>query len=75
VAIGRVAECNDWTSAKLHTRCGMGLCQARVCGPAAEALFGWGPTTVRPPLLPIPIDTLLSAQKQSAEKQSAESGS
>jgi len=40
----------NWRSAKLHTRCGMGPCQGRVCGPAASLLFGWTPTSVRPPV-------------------------
>lgn len=45
----------NWTEAKLQTRCGMGPCQGRICGPAAQTLFGWKTTTVRPPLFPIPI--------------------
>lgn len=40
----------NWRSAKLHTRCGMGPCQGRVCGAAATFLFGWTPTSVRPPI-------------------------
>ncbi len=32
-----------WRAAKLHARCGMGPCQGRVCGAAAQFLFGWGP--------------------------------
>ena len=31
----------SWRSAKLHTRCGMGPCQGRICGPAMDFLFGW----------------------------------
>lgn len=41
---------SDWRSAKLQTRCGMGPCQGRVCGPAVSLLFGWTPTSVRPPV-------------------------
>jgi NADPH-dependent 2,4-dienoyl-CoA reductase/sulfur reductase-like enzyme len=51
---------DDWTSAKLHTRCGMGSCQGRVCGSATRKLFGWGPTGSRPPLVPIPIGQLMN---------------
>lgn len=40
----------NWRSAKLQTRCGMGPCQGRVCGPAASFLLGWTPTSVRPPV-------------------------
>jgi NADPH-dependent 2,4-dienoyl-CoA reductase/sulfur reductase-like enzyme len=44
--------------AKLHSRCGMGPCQGRICGPANEFLFGWTPGTVRPPIKPVSIETL-----------------
>ena len=48
----------SWTDAKLQTRCGMGPCQGRICGPATQTLFGWTPTSVRPPLSPVPIRAL-----------------
>ena len=48
----------SWRSAKLHTRCGMGACQGRVCGAATRYLYGWGPDSVRPPLVPIPLENL-----------------
>ncbi len=60
VEFADVAKSTDWASAKLHSRCGMGLCQGRICGSATEALLGWGPTGVRPPLTPLPIGTVLS---------------
>jgi D-hydroxyproline dehydrogenase subunit alpha len=43
---------------KLHTRCGMGPCQGRVCGPATSFLFGWDSESVRPPLTPARTGTL-----------------
>jgi NADPH-dependent 2,4-dienoyl-CoA reductase/sulfur reductase-like enzyme len=48
----------NWTDAKLQTRCGMGPCQGRVCGPATEALFGWHTSSVRPPLFPVPLSAM-----------------
>lgn len=45
----------SWTEAKLQTRCGMGPCQGRICGPAVQSLFGWRATSVRPPIFPVPI--------------------
>ncbi len=60
VAFQSVAPFSDWNSAKLKTRCGMGLCQGRICGDTTRSLFGWGPSGVRPPLAPTPIHTLLS---------------
>lgn len=53
-----LAGCSGWTDAKLHTRCGMGACQGRVCGAAAQFLFGWAPPAPRPPLSPVRIETL-----------------
>jgi NADPH-dependent 2,4-dienoyl-CoA reductase/sulfur reductase-like enzyme len=49
---------HDGRSAKLLTRCGMGPCQARVCGPACEFLYGWRPDAVRPPLFTARLATL-----------------
>ena len=47
-----------WIDAKLHTRCGMGACQGRVCGDATQALFGWIPAPPRHLLAPVRIGTL-----------------
>ncbi len=48
----------SWRTAKLQTRCGMGPCQGRVCGPATEFLFGWSADSVRPPIFPARIESL-----------------
>lgn len=50
VTRAQLEQCNSWRDAKLHTRCGMGACQGRVCGAAAEVLFGWSATSTRPPV-------------------------
>ena len=50
----------DWRAAKLHTRCGMGPCQGRVCGAATQFLFGWNTAAVRPPILPVSLGALVS---------------
>ena len=50
VEFRRASQHKSWREAKLHTRCGMGACQGRVCGAAAEFLFGWKTTSVRPPV-------------------------
>lgn len=63
---GTMMARRDWTDAKLQTRCGMGPCQGRICGPALEALFGWRNASVRPPVFPIPIAALCSAPSDSA---------
>ena len=50
VPFGRLGGHSCWREAKLMTRIGMGPCQGRVCGPIAEALFGWEAGDSRPPL-------------------------
>ena len=58
VTLGRLREQRSWRSAKLQTRCGMGPCQGRVCGPAVEHLLGWPAESVRPPLFPTAASNL-----------------
>jgi NADPH-dependent 2,4-dienoyl-CoA reductase/sulfur reductase-like enzyme len=48
----------SWRHAKLHSRCGMGPCQGRVCGAAAEFLFGWTMDSSRPPIFPVRCSSL-----------------
>jgi hypothetical protein len=48
-------QCGSWREAKLQTRCGMGACQGRICGTAAEFLFGWERAGMRPPVFPAPV--------------------
>ena len=52
----------EWRDAKLQTRCGMGACQGRICGPITARLFGWSPASIRPPLVPVPASLLATAQ-------------
>jgi NADPH-dependent 2,4-dienoyl-CoA reductase/sulfur reductase-like enzyme len=58
VTYDNLAARSGWTDAKLQTRCGMGPCQGRICGPATQALFGWTPKSIRPPLFPVPVTAL-----------------
>jgi NADPH-dependent 2,4-dienoyl-CoA reductase/sulfur reductase-like enzyme len=58
VPLGRIQAHHSWRSAKLQTRCGMGPCQGRVCGPAIEFLLGWQPESVRPPIFPARLKDL-----------------
>lgn len=58
VAYGPISQHSSWRSAKLHTRCGMGPCQGRICGSALEFLMGWNVDGVRPPIFPAQIANL-----------------
>jgi D-hydroxyproline dehydrogenase subunit alpha len=60
VTFGQLQSMDSWRSAKLHVRCGMGPCQGRVCGPIVQSLFGWKPESVRPPLFPARLESLIS---------------
>ena len=61
VTYERLARHKSWRSAKLQTRCGMGPCQGRVCGPAVEFLFGWKAESARPPIFPARVESLAGA--------------
>jgi D-hydroxyproline dehydrogenase subunit alpha len=58
VTFAKLQTHRGWRSAKLHTRCGMGPCQGRICGPATEFLFGWKTESVRPPIFPARVEDL-----------------
>lgn len=59
VSFGDVRKHSSWRAAKLHTRCGMGPCQGRICGAATEFLFGWNADSVRPPIFPMRFGTMV----------------
>jgi NADPH-dependent 2,4-dienoyl-CoA reductase/sulfur reductase-like enzyme len=58
----------SWRSAKLHTRCGMGPCQGRVCGGATDFLFGWQPDSVRLPISPARVSSLIALANAAADE-------
>lgn len=51
-----------WRSAKLHTRCGMGPCQGRICGNATDFLYGWRPDAVRTPISPARAGSIITLE-------------
>src|SRR5262249_8435589 len=59
VPFERLRAHESWRAAKLQTRCGMGPCQGRICGAAVEFLFGWRAESVRPPVLPVKVESLI----------------
>jgi NADPH-dependent 2,4-dienoyl-CoA reductase/sulfur reductase-like enzyme len=63
VPLSSLSGRTGWTDAKLQTRCGMGPCQGRICGPTVEYLFGWTPGSVRQPLFPVPLQVLCRQPK------------
>jgi NADPH-dependent 2,4-dienoyl-CoA reductase/sulfur reductase-like enzyme len=64
----------SWRAAKLQTRCGMGPCQGRVCGPATQFLFQWNPDSVRPPVFPARVENLAGLAAHAEPEYSATTG-
>lgn len=62
VPYGALKQHTSWRAAKLHTRCGMGPCQGRICGTATHFLLGWNADSVRPPIFPVRIASLASRE-------------
>ncbi|MCY0998802.1 FAD/NAD(P)-binding oxidoreductase [Myxococcus sp. MISCRS1] len=58
VPLSALEGCTNLREARLYARLGMGACQGRTCGPAAQTLFGWSGEDVRPPCLPARIGSL-----------------
>jgi D-hydroxyproline dehydrogenase subunit alpha len=65
VPLGQVSRFHSWRAAKLHTRCGMGPCQGRVCGSAAAFIFGWNASSVRPPVFAVQCASLATVSSAS----------
>ncbi|MFZ6817164.1 FAD-dependent oxidoreductase [Undibacterium sp. Ji22W] len=59
VSFSQLQQYRDWRDAKLHTRCGMGACQGRICGAANRFLFSWEKDVGRLPLSSAKISSLL----------------
>lgn len=67
VTFARLRNAPSFRAAKLHTRCAMGACQGRVCGPASDFLFGWRTESIRPPVFPARLGTLTLNQTEQQE--------
>lgn len=64
VVWSRVKANASWREAKIQTRCGMGPCQGRICGPAVSFLTGWEVADARPPISPASVSTLLASTEE-----------
>jgi len=68
VTFDRLRAHDSWRAAKLQTRCGMGPCQGRICGSAVEFLFDWKAESVRPPILPVRVQSLATKRHKNHEE-------
>ena len=62
VPLSALQNCADARAAKLHTRCGMGACQGRICGTALAELGRFPRSGLRPPIFPARLATLAAAE-------------
>lgn len=69
VRVVELARFSSWIDAKLHTRCGMGPCQGRICGAAATKLWAWEAPPVRQLLSPVRIGSLLGTSEEPMDTQ------
>ena len=74
VSYSRLRPYSNWRAAKLQTRCGMGPCQGRLCGPATQFLFRWNPDSVRPPIFPARVESLAAFTNSTAPGQPVSTG-
>lgn len=68
VTLSRIRHHSSWRASKLHTRCGMGPCQGRICGPATEFLLGWKVDSIRPPIFAASLQSLAAAAAARTEE-------
>ena len=64
VRIGSLRSSGSWRELKLRHRCGMGVCQSRVCGPAVEVLTGWAVQDYRPPTTAVTVSELIELLRE-----------
>jgi D-hydroxyproline dehydrogenase subunit alpha len=64
VSYSRLRQYTSCREAKLQSRFGMGPCQGRICGPAANFLLRWDADSMRPPILPVRVGSMAACQIQ-----------
>ncbi len=68
VTLGEIRGKISMRDAKLQTRCGMGPCQGRVCGPTVRRILQATDMQVRPPIFSAPIGAFLASSDVSPKK-------
>jgi NADPH-dependent 2,4-dienoyl-CoA reductase/sulfur reductase-like enzyme len=74
VSYSRLRQYTSCREAKLQSRFGMGPCQGRVCGPAASFLLQWDADSVRPPILPVRLESMASRSDTTNQRGFAPGG-
>lgn len=69
IVLGAVNNRPDSRAIKLQTRCGMGPCQGRICGPILRTLELPHEMPVRPPIQPCRLETLAAETGSVAEEK------
>lgn len=58
VSLNELEPFQDWNSAKMATRCGMGACQGKICSAILHDIKHWAIPSPRIPLSPVSLETL-----------------
>ncbi|EQB99764.1 NAD(P)/FAD-dependent oxidoreductase [Photorhabdus temperata] len=58
VRLKELESFQDWNSAKMATRCGMGACQGKICSAILHDIKHWAIPSPRIPLSPVSLETL-----------------
>ncbi|WP_137935937.1 FAD/NAD(P)-binding oxidoreductase [Chitinivorax sp. B] len=74
VPLSELMPYTSWRDAKLQTRCGMGACQGRTCGPICHSVLGWETNSQRPPIFPARLSTLASLEDRPRQPQPHQEG-
>jgi NADPH-dependent 2,4-dienoyl-CoA reductase/sulfur reductase-like enzyme len=68
VSLAALTSSTNARDAKLQTRCGMGPCQGRTCGPILQHLLHAEPQLPRPPLFPTQLGSLANRSAEKADQ-------
>ncbi|MER2471641.1 FAD-dependent oxidoreductase [Photorhabdus laumondii] len=64
VHLNELEPFQDWNSAKMATRCGMGACQGKICSAILHDIKHWAIPSPRIPLSPTSLETLAAGDTE-----------
>ncbi|MCT8341729.1 FAD-dependent oxidoreductase [Photorhabdus kleinii] len=64
VSLNELELFQDWNSAKMATRCGMGACQGKICSAILHDIKHWAIPSPRIPLSPTRLETLAAGDTE-----------
>ncbi|MCC8375521.1 FAD/NAD(P)-binding oxidoreductase [Photorhabdus sp. HUG-39] len=64
ISLNELEPFQDWNSAKMATRCGMGACQGKICSAILHDIKHWAIPSPRIPLSPTRLETLAAGDTE-----------